>query len=69
MKKRTVRGTVTEITEEGGAYVKEGYGSWFLSKKDLGAVGITEIKIGDMISFTAERTPCGGAFICDLLKV
>ena len=71
METRTINGEVTEITETGGVYVKEGLrpGSWFLSKEDLERADIAEIKVGDRLSFALKGpTPCGGGILLNLSR-
>lgn len=65
---RTVEGEVTEITPE-GVYVKEGYGQWFVPKESLEAGGITDVKVGDKLSFKVERGLCGMGRLKEIAKV
>lgn len=65
---RKVEGIVEEIKPGVGVYVREGYGSWFIPEESLKAAGI-EVKVGDKLSFTAERKPCGLGQLKEIAKV
>ncbi|MBZ9569397.1 hypothetical protein KJA16_00560 [Patescibacteria group bacterium] len=66
---RKVEGEVTEIKPGLGVYVREGHGQWFILEESLKSAGITKIKIGDKISFKAERGLCGAGRLKEIAKI
>lgn len=49
--------------------MKEGGGHWFIEKRFLESAGITDVKLGDKLSFRVERGLCGFCQLKEIAKV